>query len=96
MKKANLSLQIIPVTEEKSIYDVVDKVIDMISSKGLEYVVGPMETTIEGDLDELLQIVKEANDICISQGIERVLSVVKIDYKPEGVSIDEKIHKYKK
>ncbi|MBP9477409.1 MAG: thiamine-binding protein [Sebaldella sp.] len=92
----NLSLQVIPNVKEEEIYYVVDQVIARIAESGLKYEVGPMETTMEGELEELLEIVKEAQEICIKHGASRVCSVVKIDYKPEGVTIDEKIGKYKK
>lgn len=96
MPNVNVSLQVLPVVEEERIYPVVDKVIEYISSCGVKYQVGPMETTMEGELDVLLDIVKKAQEICIEQGAARVASVVKIDYKPEGVTMDEKVHKYKK
>ena len=92
----NLSLQVIPNVKEEEIYYVVEQVIARIAESGLKYEVGPMETTMEGELEELLEIVKEAQEICIKHGASRVCSVVKIDYKPEGVTIDEKIGKYKK
>lgn len=51
---------------------------------------------MEGELNELLEIVKQAQDICINEGASRVLSIIKIDYKPEGVTMDEKVGKYRK
>lgn len=95
MKNINLSLQIIPCVPEERIYPVVDKVIEYIASTGVKYEVGPMETTMEGDLDHLLEIVKKAQEICVKEGCGRVLSQIKIDYKAEGVTMDEKIHKYR-
>lgn len=95
MSNANVSLQILPVVEEEKLYPLVDEVIDFIDKSNVKYTVGPMETTMEGDLDELLGIVKKAQDICIEKGAGRVVSVVKIDYKPEGVTMDEKISKYR-
>lgn len=92
----NVSLQIIPVVPDQQIYPVVDKVIEYIDNSGVKYEVGPMETTMEGDMDTLLSIVKEAQNICINEGASRVMSIVKIDYKPEGVTIDEKVAKYRK
>jgi len=94
MPLSNLSLQVLPVVPDERIYDVVDKVIQYIKESGVRYTVGPMETTMEGELDVLLGIVKEANNICIQEGAARVVSIVKIDYKPEGVTMDEKISKY--
>lgn len=96
MALANVSLQVLPVVSEKDLYGVVDKVIEYIQSCGVKYEVGPMETTMEGELDKLLDIVKEAQEICIRNGSDRVVSVVKIDYKPQGVTIDEKVGKYRK
>lgn len=96
MTCTNVSLQVLPVVPEEDIYDVVDKVIEYIDKSGVKYIVGPMETTMEGELDELLDIVKAAQTICEQNGAKRVVSVVKIDYKSEGVTIEEKIDKYNK
>lgn len=96
MANINVSLQILPRVPEDRIYPVVDKVIALIDASGVKYEVGPMETTMEGELDALLEIVKKAQEICVKEGAKRVLSVVKIDYKPEGVTMDEKIGKYRK
>lgn len=76
------------------IYGVVDKVIAMIERSGVKYLVGPMETTMEGELEELMALVIEAQRVCTEAGSKRVISIVKIDYKVDGVSIDEKIKKY--
>ncbi len=95
MANINLSLQVIPNVADELVYPVVDKVIAMIDQSGLTYEVGPMETTIEGELDELMEIVKKAQDICVKEGATRVISMVKIDYKPEGVTINEKVGKYR-
>lgn len=92
--KSNLSLQVLPCVKENEIYPVVDKVIEYIESAGVKYVVGPMETTMEGELKDLLDIVEKAQEICCEAGAERVISIVKIDYKPEGVTIEEKTGKY--
>ena len=91
---SNVSLQVVPIVYDADAYEVVDKVIELIESSGVNYVVGPMETTMEGDLNLLMSIVVKAQELCVKCGARRVLSVVKIDYKPQGVSIAEKIGKY--
>ncbi|NEZ45741.1 thiamine-binding protein [Clostridium niameyense] len=96
MANVNLSLQVLPVVKEADIYPVVDKVIELIEASGVKYEVGAMETTMEGEFDVLLDIVKKSQDICINEGASRVISVVKIDYKKEGVTMDEKTYKYRK
>lgn len=96
MSLCNVSIQVIPTVSEDRIYPVVDKVIEYIESTGVKYEVGAMETTMEGELEELLEIVKRAQEICTEEGASRVVSMVKIDYKKEGVTMDEKIKKYRK
>lgn len=92
----NVSIQVIPKVPDEQTYYVVDKVIEYIDSCNVKYEVGPMETTMEGDLDTLLNIVKEVQEICVKEGATRVASVIKIDYKPKGVTMNEKIGKYRK
>lgn len=96
MPVVNVSLQVLPVIEEERLYEVVDKVIEYIDSCGVKYEVGPMETTMEGELDELLKIVSHAQKICTDNGAKRVESVVKIDYRSSGITMKEKIGKYRK
>ncbi len=95
MTACNLSLQVIPLVPESEIYPVIDRVIEFIAASGVKYSVGPSETTMEGDLTELLEIVKKAQEICVEAGAERVFSMVKIDYSSGGVTMDEKINKYR-
>jgi len=95
LPNVNVSLQVLPNVPEEDIYRVVDKVIAFIQESGVPYEVGPMETTMEGDLDLLMDIVKRAQEICVEEGAARVISVVKIDYKPGGVTMDEKVRKYR-
>jgi len=91
----NVSLQVIPNVPEGDLYPLVDKVIAMIGESGVKYIVGPMETTMEGELHLLLEIIEKAQEICVKYGASRIISVVKIDYKTGGVTIDEKIRNYR-
>lgn len=94
MAVCNVSLQVVPMVPAEDVYATVDRVIALIQSTGVKYSVGPMETTMEGELEQLLHIVGQAQQICIEAGAKRILSVVKIDYSTEGVTIDEKVAKY--
>ena len=96
LMKASIAIQIEPNQQnEREGVRIVDEVIAYLASTGLHYVVGPFETTLEGDLDELLDIVKECCRICTNAGAPSVMSYVKISYKPDGVwTIDDKTGKY--
>ncbi|BBM42937.1 MTH1187 family thiamine-binding protein [Leptotrichia wadei] len=94
---ASVAIQVLPnVVGSDEVVRVVDEVIEFIKSKGLKINVAPFETTIEGDFDELMEIVKECQVVAVKAGAEGVMSYVKINYKPKGdiLKIDEKISKY--
>ncbi|MEW5784233.1 MAG: thiamine-binding protein [Bacillota bacterium] len=96
MPLCNVSLQVVPLVAEADVYQTVDRVIELIQRSGIKHTVGPMETTMEGDLERLLDIVRLAQQVCIGAGAKRILSVVKIDYSTKGVTIDEKVGKYRR
>lgn len=98
MMKASVAIQVLPEAEnEEELIRIVDEVIAYIKSTGLHYVVGPFETTIEGEnYDQLMDIVKECQHVAVRAGAPKVSAYVKIVYRPEGeiLTIDQKISKY--
>ncbi len=94
---ASVAIQVLPggVSQEKAI-EIIDEVIAYIKSKNLSYQVSAFETTIEGDYDELMEIVKECQYIVVNRGAESVSSYVKIVYSPgkHVLTIDEKVSKH--
>lgn len=91
----NVSLQILPVGEEEAALAQIDRVLEYIQASGVKYLIGPMETTLEGPYQELMDLVSKAQDLCFDRGAQRVVSVVKIDAKKTGVTMDEKLEKYR-
>ena len=94
---ASVAIQTLPEAKnDEELIRIVDEVIAYIKSTGLKCYVGPFETAIEGDYDELMDIVKECQHIAIRAGAPSVAAYVKISYKPEGevLSIEKKIGKY--
>ena len=96
MAKITIGFQVLPYVPEERLYPVVDEVIKYIDSRGIKYEVGATETTMEGEFDELMAIVRKSLEICTELGANRVVSLVKIDYRKTGVTIDEKVGKYRK
>jgi len=95
MPNALLSIQILPKTKNnEDVIPYVDKAIAVIDRSGVKYRVSPLETTMEGELEQLLAIVKEMNEEMISEGSPSVISQVKIAYNPNGISMDKLTEKY--
>lgn len=64
MKNATLSLKVLRISDNKElVYRTVDSVIDEISKAGLSYLVGPSETTIDGDINELISLLGKITNI---------------------------------
>ncbi|MGD8190757.1 thiamine-binding protein [Brevibacillus ginsengisoli] len=95
MPIVNLGFQVLPKVADGNTYPVVDKAIEVVQQSGVKYEVGAMETVMEGELDELIEIVKRAQEACIQAGASEVMTHMKIHYRPEGVSMDEKLQKYR-
>lgn len=95
--EASVALQVLPWVAMGEVYEIVDSVIEYIKKSGVKYVVGPFETTMEGDLDVLLDIVKQAQHIAIEMGAPEVISMVKIAYRPDEIgsaNMESKIKKF--
>lgn len=95
--EASVALQVLPWVAMDEVYGIVDSIIEYIKKSGVNYVVGPFETTMEGDLDVLLDIVKQTQHIAIEMGAPEVISMVKIAYRPDEIgsaSMESKTRKF--
>lgn len=96
---ASVAIQVLPkVDSDDEVIRIVDEVIAYIKSTGLNYFVGPCETSIEGEYDELMEIVKECQKVAVRAGAKSVSAYVKITYRPEGdvLTIEKKVTKHHK
>ena len=94
---ASVAIQALPkVNSDEETIRIVDEVLEYIKSTGLSYFVGPCETSIEGDYDELMDIIKECQKVAVNAGASSVSAYVKINYRPEGevLTIEKKVTKH--
>lgn len=95
MANALVSIQVIPRTPNgESTIPYVDHAISLIQKSGVKYRVSPLETTMEGELSQLLSIIEEIHQLLASKGCSNVLSQIKVYYCPEGASMGELTKKY--
>ena len=94
---ASVAIQVLPkVDSDEEVIRIVDEVIAYIKSTGLNSFVGPCETSIEGEYDELMEIIKECQKVAVAAGAKSVSAYVKINYRPEGevLTIEKKVTKH--
>ena len=92
-RTVNVGVQVLPLVDD--VFPVVDKAIAVIAASGVRYEVGPMETVMEGPLDDLLEIARQAHLACLEAGAGRVVTIIKIGDGQLGSTIDEKVSKYR-
>jgi len=92
-RTVNVAVQVLPIVDD--LYPVVDHAIEVIAASGVTYEVGPMETVMEGQLDELLEVAKAAHLACFEAGAHQVITMIKIGDQIGGTTIEEKVSKHR-
>jgi uncharacterized protein (TIGR00106 family) len=96
MKNSLVSIQILPKTQNgEDVIPYVDAAISIIEESGVKYEVHPLETTMEGNLPDLMRIIEKMNEKMIEMGSKNVISQVKILYQPSGISMGQLTEKYR-
>lgn len=96
MNNSLVSIQIIPKTKNgEDVIPYVDEAINIIEESGVTYEVHPLETTMEGELSELFDVIKKMNERMIEMGSKNVISQVKILYQPTGIAMNQLTEKYR-
>lgn len=96
MSNALVSIQIIPKTKNgEDTIPFIDEAIQVIINSGVKYQVNPLETTMEGELTELLKVIEKMNQRMVELGCPSVISQIKIFYQPSGASMDKLTEKYR-
>lgn len=90
----SIAIQILPLCEKyDDMLQIIDKVIDYIKNTGVTYEVSAFETTIEGEYNHLMSILK---DVVLIADCNKVFVNVKIHYSKSNVTtIYEKVNKYR-
>jgi uncharacterized protein YqgV (UPF0045/DUF77 family) len=86
VKDVFVAFQVIPRVREGNIFEVVDKAIEVVKAAGVPYQVGAMETTMKGELNYLLEIVKDAQQACYDAGAIEVITNIKMHSKTEDAT----------
>ncbi|HSG29089.1 MAG TPA: MTH1187 family thiamine-binding protein [Candidatus Krumholzibacterium sp.] len=72
------SFTVVPVDAGESLSGHIARIIDLVDRSGLEYRMGPMETTVEGEYDEVMDLVKRCH-MEMRSVAKRVVTTIKID-----------------
>lgn len=76
-----LAFQVIPRVKAGNNFEVVDEAIKIVKNANVPFQIGAMETTMQGELNHLLDIVKKAQQACYDHGAIEVITNIKIHSK---------------
>jgi uncharacterized protein (TIGR00106 family) len=69
-----------PMDKGESVGHYVARVLDVIDRSGLPYKLGPLGTTIEGEWDEVMAVIKRCYEV-LATDCNRIACTVKMDYR---------------
>jgi uncharacterized protein (TIGR00106 family) len=78
---AMIDISVVPVgTGSASVSEFVAGAVNIVRNEaGIKYRLTPMNTVIEGDLEQLLSLAKKMHDSAFSAGAARVVTTIRID-----------------
>lgn len=95
MANSLISVQIIPKTKNgEDVIPYVDEAIKVIQESGVIFEVHPLETTMEGEMDELFTIISKMNKRMTEIGSRNVITQIKVLYQPSGIKMEDLTGKY--
>jgi len=75
-----MEVSVVPLgTGSPSVSRYVAKCLEVVKDAGVAYQLTPMGTILEGELDELLSLVRRLHEVPFGAGAVRVVTTVKID-----------------
>lgn len=73
-----VAFQVIPRMKNGNNFELVDQAIEIVKQANVPYQVSAMETTMRGELNHLLDIIKAAQQKCLDNGALEVITNIKI------------------
>lgn len=91
----NVAIQLLPLNTSANKYELVDCAIDLIKTSGLNYLVCPFETVIEGTYEQIFELINQIRIETLKNDCQELIINIKIHAAQKDVSIDGKLEKYK-
>ncbi len=77
---ALLEISVVPIGKaSSSLGDTVVETLKVLEAEGVTYELGPMSTSLEGDLDTLFRIARRMHEACFKMGYPRVITTLRLD-----------------
>ena len=86
-----IEFSIVPLGKGASVSPVIARVMTIVMDSGVRYKANPMGTVIEGEWEQLMDLIRKCHDEALKDA-DRVVTTIKIDdYKGKGERLDTKL-----
>ncbi|HMK08637.1 MAG TPA: thiamine-binding protein [Anaerolineales bacterium] len=92
-RTVNVAVQVLPLAADP--YPLIERAIAVIQASGVTHEVDAMETVMEGPLDRLLEVARQAHLACMEGGAEQAVTIIKIADRRSGTTIAGKVDRYR-
>lgn len=92
--KINVAIQLLPTKCSADKIALIDKAIACIKASGLNYLVCPFETVVEGTYTEIFKLVDNIRITTLTNGCEELLINMKLHAAQKDLFFEDKIVKY--
>ncbi|PLX90386.1 MAG: hypothetical protein C0614_00640 [Desulfuromonas sp.] len=75
-------------TASPSLSEYVAGCVEVVAASGLAYQLTPMGTVIEGEIDQILSVIRQMHEQPFAKGAQRVSTLIKIDDRRDRSSHD--------
>ena len=92
-----VEISFVPIGTGTSLSRYVAKVIKNLEKSGIKYQLTPMGTIVEGEWEEISDLIDHSHKLIFEMGIESIITNIKIDYRlDKSSSMEDKINSVKK
>lgn len=91
--KVNAAIQLLPFGNDKEKYDIIDAAISLIQKSDMPYKVCPFETVIEGEPEQVYQLIELIRSHSLTRCSDVVINL-KIHAANRDLRFEEKLEKY--
>ncbi len=81
---------------EGQIKPYIDAALEVIDQSGLQYEVGAVGTTVQGELDQVMEAIKQAHQAVLERGANRVVTEIRLDQAKQGITMEQELEGYRK
>lgn len=92
-----VEISFVPIGIGTSLSRYIAEVVKNIEKSGLKFQLTPMGTIVEGDWEDISDLIDQSHKLIFEMGIERIITNIKIDYRlDKKSSMEDKMNSVKR